>query len=243
MIDVHYIATANGMKIAIALEELNLPHKLIKYDMFAGEHLTLEFRRLNPNNKLPVIVDKDLPDEHDEPIVVFESGAILWYLAEKTGRLLPKDFRSRTLVHQWLQWQVSGLGPMHGQAHHFVRYAPKGEDYSVNRYTREALRLLNVLAYRLREVDYLAGDYSIADIACYPWVKGASLIDIDIDRIPEIKNWCARLEQRPAIANLADKPEFAIPDSYLQQRAQLTPEQWSNMFGDSLHNASRLDKK
>lgn len=241
MIDLHYIGTANGMKIAIFLEELALPYRVISYDMFAGDHLTDDFRKLNPNNKLPVIVDRD-PLDSGDPITVFESGAILFYLAEKTGKLLPQDFRRRTLVNQWLTWQVAGLGPMHGQAHHFVRYAPEGQTYSIERYSKEALRQLNVLAYRLREVDYLAEEYSIADIACYPWVKGASFIDIDIAKMPEISRWCTRLESRPAIAGLAEKAELAIPAHYLQQRAQLTDEQWSNMFGDHLHNAARLDR-
>jgi len=242
MIDLHYIGTANGIKIAIALEELALPYRIISYDMFAGEHLTPEFRKLNPNNKLPVIVDHQPQDGSGEPIAIFESGAILIYLAEKTGKLLPSDFRRRALALQWLVWQVSGLGPMHGQAHHFIRYAPEGEDYGIARYRKEAIRQINVLAYGLKNCDYLAEEFSIADIACYPWIKGAALIDIDIADWPVISDWCQRLENRPAIAAMAtsDKP-LAMPSRYLQERAQLSPEQWSNMFGDKLHNAARVD--
>lgn len=166
------------------LEETALPYRVIEYPLYAGHHLTREFGWLNPNHKLPVIVD-NAPADGGEPFAVFESGAILQNLADKTGRFLPTDARGRSVALQWLTWQVAGHGPMHGQAHHFVRYAPEGQDYAVERYSREARRLLHVLERRLSEVegmagDYLAGDYSIADMACWPWVLGIALIGIDI---------------------------------------------------------------
>jgi len=163
MIDFHYVPTGNNLKIAIMLHETGLPYRLVKYDMLKGSHLTRDFRRVNPNNKLPAIVDTE-PTDGEAPLPIFESGAILQYLAEKTGQLVPKDYRTRWLAIQWLTWQVAGLGPMLGQATHFQRYAPEGQTYGVERYTREARRLMDVLEYRLREAEYLAGEYSIADM-------------------------------------------------------------------------------
>jgi len=239
MIDLHYIATANGLKIGFLLEELGLAYKVIPYEMFAGHHLTAVFRKLNPNNKLPVIVDHQ-PTDGEGPLTVFETGAIMLYLAEKTGRLLPRDPRRRSLVQQWLIWQVSGLGPMHGQAHHFVRYAPEGQTYGIERYTKEARRQLNVLEYRLREAAYVAEEFSIADIAAFPWVQGAYLIGIDLKDFTAISAWSEKLLARPAIAAALNKPELKVPDYYLRQRAELNPEQWSNLFGDRMHAAAKL---
>lgn len=234
MIDLHYAATGNNLKVVIMLEEVGVPYRLVKYDMFAGTHLTPEFRRINPNAKLPAIVDH-APADGGAALPVFESGAILLYLAEKTGRFLPMDPRGRTVAQQWLIWQMAGLGPMHGQAHHFVRYAPEGQDYGVERYTREARRQLNVLEYRLEEADYLAGDYGIADMAAYPWTTGTHLIGIDLADFPRIRDWGERIAARPAVV----RAKAAILDenraSYTQTRAKLTPEQWSNMFGDRMH--------
>lgn len=239
MIELHYVATANGLKVAIALLELGLPYRVIGYDLFGGEHLTPEYRRINPNNKLPAIVDL-APADGGAPLPVFESGAILLYLAEKTGRFLPADPRGRAVAQQWLFWQMAGLGPMHGQAHHFLRYAPAGQDYPVLRYSNEARRLLNVLDYRLCEARYLAGEeYSIADMAAWPWVGGAALIGIAIEDFPAVHRWHQEIAARPAvIAALAGK-ETGVPPEYMQARAELTDEQWSNTFGEKMLAAAR----
>lgn len=239
MIELHYVATANGLKVAIALLELGLSYRVINYDLFGGEHLTPEFRRINPNNKLPAIVDL-APADGGEPLAVFESGAILHYLAEKTGRFLPADPRARAAAQQWLFWQMAGLGPMHGQAHHFLRYAPAGQDYPVARYSNEARRLLNVLDYRLSAVPYLAGDeYSIADMAAWPWVGGAVLIGIDIAELPAVQRWHQDVGTRPAVMAALASKETGVPPEYMQARAQLTEEQWSNTFGDRMLAAAR----
>lgn len=238
MIELHYVATANGLKVAIMLAELGLPYRVVNYDLFGGQHLTGAFRRINPNSKLPAIVDL-APADGGAPFPVFESGAILLYLAEKTGRFLPADPRGRAVAQQWLIWQMAGLGPMHGQAHHFMRYAPERFAYPVQRYSREARRLLNVLDYRLAEAPFLAGEeYSIADMAAWPWVGGAALIGIDLSEFPALARWHAEVGARPAvIAALANK-ETGIPPEYMQERAQLTAEQWANTFGDAMHAAA-----
>lgn len=238
MIDLHHVGTPNGHKVTIALEEMGLPYRVIAYDLMKGEHFTPEFRRINPNNKLPAIVDHD-PADGKGSFAVFETGAILIYLAEKSGQLLPADPRRRSVALQWLMWQMAGLGPMHGQAHHFVRYAPEGQAYAVERYLKEARRLLHVLEYRLAEADYLAGEYSIADIACWPWVRATSMIDIDLDEFPATRKWWDRINERPAILAATGSQGLATPPGYGQKRAQLTPEQWSNLFGDCMLAASR----
>lgn len=239
MIDLHYVATANGLKVAIALREMELDYRVINYDLFAGAHLTAAFKRINPNSKLPVIVDH-APADGGAPFAVFETGAILQYLAEKTGLFLPADARARSLVQQWLTWQVAGLGPMHGQAHHFLRYAPDRIDYACTRYANEALRLLKVMDYRLAQAEYLAGDYSIADMAAFPWVGGAELIGIDIAGLPALAAWAERVGSRGAVQAAVAARETAVPAEYMQKHAVLTPEQWSNMFGEKLLAASDL---
>ncbi len=239
MIDLHFTGTPNGQKISIALEETGLPYRLINYDIFEGDHLTPAFGRINPNHKLPAIVDHD-PPFGGGPHAVFESGAILQYIAEKTGRLLPKDPRQRSVALQWLTWQVAGLGPMGGQASHFLRYAPERYDYAIRRYTLEMQRLLTVLERRLGEADYLAGDeYSIADIAVWPGRSAAGVVNIDIGQYPHTHRRFSRIGERPAVIRGRDA-ERAIPAKYMQQQARLTPEQWSNMFGERMHTAVNL---
>ena len=237
MIDLHFVATPNGQKISIALEELDLPYTLVQYDIFEGHQHSAAFGRINPNHRLPAIVDH-APAFGGGPHAVFESGAILQYLAEKTGKLLPADPRARSIALQWLTWQVAGLGPMGGQAAHFVRYAPEQIPYAIERYTKEMNRLMHVLENRLGEAEYLAGDeFSIADIACWPGRSAANVMDIDVQAtFPNTYRWFNTIAERPAVqrGRTADK---AIPDKYLQRRAKLSPDEWSNMFGEKMHAA------
>lgn len=231
MIDVHYVRTSNGQKIAIMLEEAGLDYRIVEYDIFAGDHLRPEFRAINPNQRLPAIVDRQ-PGDGAAPIKVFETGAILIYLAEKSGVLLPAEMRERMTVLQWLAWQISGLGPMLGQAYHFARYAPPGQDYGIARYTREARRLLAVLNDRLDQRDYIAGDYSIADIACWPWLQNVRNIDIDRSEFPAVQRWFESIASRSAVRRVLSDSDVSVPASHLQKRMVLTPEQWRNLFGD-----------
>ncbi|MDZ4783919.1 MAG: glutathione S-transferase N-terminal domain-containing protein [Planctomycetia bacterium] len=238
MIDLHYVRTPNGLKIAIMLEEVQLQYRIINYDMFAGEHLKAQFKKINPNHKLPAIIDLE-PEDQAGPFPVFESGAILMYLARKSGRLLPSEFRRQFIALQWLNWQVAGLGPMIGQAAHFVRYAPEGQAYGIARYTREARRLLNVLDGRLGEAEYLAEEYSIADIACWPWVQNIGNFDMKLTEFPSILRWSGAIMSRPAVLSATQSLTTGVPSAYLERRMTLTPEQWSNMFGDNLLHATR----
>jgi GST-like protein len=241
MIDFHYVPTGNNLKIAIALEELGLPYRLVQHDMFAGTHQTPEFRRINPNAKLPAILDH-APADAGPPLPVFESGAILLYLAEKSGRLMPVDWRRRHTTQQWLVWQVAGLGPMLGQANHFVRYAPEGQQYAVERYLREAQRLLAVLDRQLRGREFIADEYSIADIACFPWAASTHTIGVAGADFPAIAAWIERIEQRPAVtAAKAALMRNADRAKYLQIRARLRPQEWSTLFGEQLLAGARTD--
>ncbi len=240
MITLHYTATANGLKAAIALEEMGLEYQVIDYPLFEGRHLTPEFRRLNPNCKLPLIVD-DESGAGAEPMIIFETGAILLYLADKTGLFMPKDGPARWEVVKWLIWQVAGHGPMNGQAHHFLRYAPEGEDYAIARYVNEATRLLNVLEYRLRDSNYLGGEqYSIADIAAWPWVQASWLLGIDLASFLMVSRWSEAISARDAVIRATMSPTTGIPSGNTQYRARLTDEQWSNLFGANLHMAATL---
>jgi len=237
MIDVHFVPTPNGHKVTIMLEELGLPYRLILYDMLAGEHLSPAFRQINPNGRLPAIVDHE-PIGGGKPFAVMESGAILLYLSEKAGgAFMPADPRGRSLAQQWLMWQMAGLGPMHGQAHHFIRYAPGGQDYGVARYANEARRLLAVLERRLGSADYLAGEYSVADMAAWPWVRAARAISIDIEPYANVSRWFAAVAARPAVVRgtaVTNAPNLS------SQRPTLTAEQWSNLFGENMLRASEL---
>ncbi|HLY79147.1 MAG TPA: glutathione S-transferase N-terminal domain-containing protein [Caulobacteraceae bacterium] len=235
MIDLHFTPTPNGQKISIALEEMALPYQLINYDIFEGDQHTAEFGKINPNHKLPAIVDHD-PSFGGGAHAVFESGAILQYLAEKTGRFLPDDPRQRSVALQWLTWQVASLGPMGGQAAHFIRYAPEKIDYAIERYSQEALRLTRILERRLGEAEYLAGDsYSIADMAVWP----SQRFTADAERYPNTSRWAATIAERPAVAHgLA--AERAIPAKYMQRRAVLSPAEWSNLFGERMRGAVDL---
>jgi GST-like protein len=194
--------TPNGRKISIALEELGLPYTVHPIDITKGDQRDPAYLKISPNNKIPAIVDPDGPPDADgrpAPIALFESGAILVYLARKAGRLLPADERGFQTVLQWLMWQMGGFGPMLGQAHHFRRFAKEKLPYAIDRYTAEARRLYGVLDRRLAEVEYLAGDYSIADIATWPWAARWEWQGIDWAALPHARRWFDAVGARPAV--------------------------------------------
>ena len=197
MIELHTWSTPNGRKVSIMLEELGLPYSLHPVNIGKDEQFRPEFLAISPNNKIPAIVDPDGPD--GKPISMFESGAILIYLAEKTGKLLPRDARRRYTTLQWLMFQMGSIGPMLGQAHHFLQYAPEDIEYAKNRYRNEANRLYGVLDRRLGESPFLAGEYSIADIASYPWVARHEWHQIELGDFPNVKRWYDAIGARPAV--------------------------------------------
>lgn len=193
MIDLYYWPTPNGRKISIMLEECGLPYNTIAVDIGSGDQFKPDFLRISPNNRMPAIVD------HDTEISVFEGGAILMYLAEKAGRFLPAEHSGRIDVLQWLFWQASGLGPMAGQLSHFVSYTDDEHEYPLDRYANEYDRLLAVMDVRLRDREFLAGDYSIADIASFPWVLPYRRLGNDLDKFKNVRRWFDALKQRPAV--------------------------------------------
>jgi GST-like protein len=197
MIDVYSWWTPNGHKVHIALEELGLPYRAHPVDITKGGQFEPAFAAISPVRKIPVIVDTDGPD--GAPLPVFESGAILLYLAEKTGKLIPQTPAGRSLVLQWLMFQMSTLGPMFGHAQHFVHYAKEKVPYGIERYSREARLALEVMERRLGEADYLAGDYSIADIACFPWIRVHKLAGQTLADFPQTSRWYAAIRARPAV--------------------------------------------
>lgn len=198
MITLYTWGTPNGQKISIALEELSLAYTVKPVDITRGEQHQPEFLERNPNAKIPVIVDTEGPQ--GQPITLSESGAILLYLAAKTGKLMPTDLRQRLEIMQWLMFQMASVGPMLGQAHHFLRFAPDIIPYAMERYGKEAQRLYGVLNQRLENRDWLAGDhYSIADIATYPWIARHGWQGIDLARFPAIRAWFERISSRPAV--------------------------------------------
>ncbi|CAN7210339.1 glutathione S-transferase N-terminal domain-containing protein [Phenylobacterium sp. LjRoot164] len=218
MIDLHFWPTPNGWKITIMLEETGLPYRLIPVDIGAGDQLKPDFLAVSPNGRMPAIVDSEGPD--GSPIAIFETGAILQYLGDKTGRFFPTDRRARSAVEQWLYWQCAGLGPMVGQAAHF-KYRKEKIPYAIDRYVGEARRLYGVMDRRLGEAEYLAGDYSIADIATWPWTRGYKMLGIDLAEFPNLQAWFKRVGAREAVVRGANigKHEFAE-----RQKAMLSPE-------------------
>src|ERR1041384_947513 len=200
MIDLYYWQTPNGRKATVMLEEIELPCRVIPVNIGRGDQFKPEFLAISPNNRIPAIVDH-APADGGPPLSVFESGAILLYLADKTGQLIPRDLRGRTEVLEWLMWQMGGIGPMFGQANHFVAYAPEKVPYAIDRYVNETKRLLRVLNTRLTDREFVAGAYSIADIASFPWVVSARerLVKQDFD-YPNVARWIAAIEARPAVA-------------------------------------------
>ena len=200
MIDLYFAPTPNGWKISILLEECGLPYDVVPINITRGDQFGAEFRKLNPNERIPVIIDRE-PSDGCEPLAIFESGAILLYLAEKTGRFFPRDLRGRHCVQQWLMWQMSALGPMLGQNGHFSLYAAEKIPYAIGRYQNEARRLYGVLDSRLGETGaYVAGDdYSIADIACFPWVITHKAQGFTLDEFGHVRRWFAELRARPQL--------------------------------------------
>lgn len=198
MIDLYYWTTPNGHKVTLFLEESGLPYRIMPVNIGKGEQFAPDFLRIAPNNRIPAIVDA-APADGGEPVSLFESGAIMLYLAEKTGTFMPRDIRGRNLVLQWLFWQMGGLGPMAGQNHHFVQYAPEKIVYAMDRYIKETSRLYGVLNKHLSDGrNFIAGDYSIADMACYPWVVPYERQKQDIATFPYLHAWLDRIAQRPA---------------------------------------------
>ena len=203
-IELYYWPTPNGWKVSIFLEETATPYTLKPVNIGKGEQFEPDFLKISPNNRMPAIIDPDGPD--GKPVSVFESGAILQYLGRKTGQFYPADERARVEVEQWLFWQMGGLGPMAGQAHHFRNYAPEKIEYGINRYTDEVHRLYGVLDTRLKDRDYVAGDYSIADMAIWPWygqLQQGKLYEagefLDVESYTNVARWTAAIDARPAV--------------------------------------------
>ncbi len=204
MIDLHYWPTPNGHKITIFLEEAGIDYRIIQVHIGRGDQFKPEFLKIAPNNRMPAIVDHD-PADGGDPVSIFESGAILLYLAEKTGKFIPADMRGRIEVLQWLFWQVGGLGPMAGQNHHFVTYAPEKLPYAIDRYVKETSRLYAVLDRRLADREFVAGAYSIADMASYPWTVPHKRQQQDLDDFPNLKRWFETIRARPAVVRAYEK--------------------------------------
>ena len=201
MIDLYTSNTPNGYKVSIMLEELKLPYNVIAVDLVKKEQKKAEYLKLNPNGRIPIIIDRE-----NKNFVVFESGAILIYLAEKTGQLLPEQPEKRSVVLQWLMFQMGGIGPMQGQAHVFYRYAPEKIEYAINRYQKETLRLYQVLDDQLKNKEYLTDDFSIADIATWPWVRRHQWAGLEIKKLYNLRRWVENLEIRPAFQKGIEVP-------------------------------------
>lgn len=227
MIDLYYAGTPNGHKMTMCLEELGLPYRVNRIALLKGEQFTPAFLAISPNNKIPAMVDH-APADGGEPITIFESGAMLQYLAEKTGRLMPADLRGRMVVMQWLFWQVGGLGPMAGQNGHFSTHAPEKIPYAINRYVNETKRLYGVLDKRLEGREFIAGEYSIADIACYPWIVPHEAHGQNLDDFPNVKRWFGSIASRPSTLRAY---EGAQPSYAKDSGAKMTEEERKVLFG------------
>jgi GST-like protein len=225
MIDVYYWGTPNGLKIKLFLEEAGLAYRIFPVDIGKGEQFKPEFLKIAPNNRIPAIVDHE-PPGGGAPISLFESGAILLYLAEKTGRFIPADIRGRAQVLQWLFWQMAGLGPMAGQNGHFSQYAPEKVPYAIERYVKETNRLYGVLDRQLAGRDYIAGDYSIADMACYPWIVPHERHGQNLNDFPNLRRWFQRVRERPA----CERAYVGITPSYSRT---ISDEERNILFGQT----------
>ena len=210
MIELFYWTTPNGHKITIFLEEAGLPYRITPVNISQGDQFKPDFLAISPNNRMPAIIDHD-PDDGTEPVPVFESGAILIYLAEKTGRFLPASGVDRKTVLEWLMWQMGGLGPMLGQNHHFAQYAPEPIPYAIDRYVNETGRLYGVLDKRLAGRDFIADGYSIADMAAYPWIVLYERQRQNLDDFPNVKRWFEAMAARPAVERAYAKGARSTP--------------------------------
>ena len=225
MIDLYTWPTPNGHKVHIMLEETGTPYRVIPVDIGAGDQFKPEFLKISPNNKMPAMVDPDGPEGKGKPFALAESGAMLFYLASKTGKFLPTGLRERWQVMQWVMFQMGHIGPMLGQAHHFLGYAPEKIEYAINRYKNEANRLYGVVERRLRESRYIACDqYTIADMAIVPWLRAPERQGVNIDEYPTLKRWRDAILERPAV-------QRALQVLAERRRTQMTPEQRENLFG------------
>ena len=226
MIDLHYWPTPNGHKITMFLEEAGLAYAIKPVNIVAGDQFKPDFLKLSPNNRMPAIVDR-MPSDGGAPVSVFESGAILVYLAEKTGRFLSTDLRKRSQALEWLFWQVGGLGPMAGQNHHFALYAPEPVPYAINRYVKETNRLYGVLDKQLTTREFLAGDYSIADMASYPWIVPHKRQSQSLDDFPNLKRWFEAIKARPG----TQRAYKAGESIQMRRPEELTAEEKGLLFG------------
>ena len=214
MIDLHFYPSPNGLKISIMLEECGLPYRVVEVNILRGEQFKPEFLRISANNRIPAIIDQDVPGG---PLPIFESGAILQYLAEKSGRFLPSEVHARFDVLQWLYWQVGGLGPMAGQAHHFRAFASEHVPYGIKRYTDECNRLYGVLDRRLADREFIAGEYSIADMACWPWIVFHDRQGQALETFPNVQRWFEAVRARPAVRRAYDRGYERMADSEAYQ--------------------------
>jgi GST-like protein len=232
MIELYYWPTPNGHKITLFLEETGTPYTIKPVDISAGEQFDPAFLAFSPNNRMPAIIDR-APADGGDAISVFESGAILLYLAEKTGKFLPTDVRGRTSVTEWLFWQMGGLGPMAGQNHHFGTYAPEKIPYAIDRYVNETNRLYGVLDRRLTGREFIADDYSIADMACYPWIVPHERQRQNLDDFPNLKRWFRAIAERPATVRA-----YAHAEAY-KSRPTITEESRKILFGQTARSTAR----
>lgn len=231
MIDLHYWPTPNGHKITMFLEEAGLDYRIVPVNITAGDQFKPDFLKIAPNNRMPAIVDH-APLDGKGPLSVFESGAILVYLAEKTGRLMPQDARAKAHVQEWLFWQMGGLGPMAGQNHHFTLYAPEKLPYAINRYVNETNRLYGVLDRQLAGKDYIAGDYSIADMACYPWIVPHKRQGQSLDDFPDLKRWFETIAAKPSTVRAYEKGKSL----QMLRPSEITDAQKALLFGQTAAN-------
>ena len=230
MIELYYWSTPNGHKITIFLEEAGLDYKIIPVNIAKGEQFSPEFLSISPNNRIPAIIDHQ-PLNQEEPISVFESGAILLYLAQKVGKFIPSDIRQYTQTLEWLFWQVGGLGPMAGQNHHFGTYAPEKIPYAIERYVKETNRLYGVLNNQLEGKDYIVGEYSIADMACYPWIVPYANQQQDIKDFPHLEAWFHRMGEREAVIKA-----YEVAEQFKQPT--VTEESRNILFGQTAKKVS-----
>jgi GST-like protein len=231
MIDLHYWPTPNGHKITMFLEETSIPYTIMPVNIGKGEQFQADFLAISPNNRMPAIVDHT-PLERGAPISVFESGAILLYLAEKTEQFIPGDSRGRVEVLQWLFWQVGGLGPMLGQNHHFTRYAPEKIPYAIDRYVKETNRLYGVLNKRLADREFVAGAYSIADMAAYPWIVPYEAQGQTLEDFPHLKRWFEAIKGRPATLRAYER------GAAISTNTTITEEARKVLFGQTAQNSA-----